>query len=73
MDAYSYTCRDCEGMEKCPASDVAETKDEVWKLIELHAQVAHEEEPADWDKETRDYLDTLIRAVSVYVDTKRSP
>ena len=73
MEAYSYACRDCEGMETCPASVVAETKDEVWKLIELHAQVAHEEEPADWDKETRDYLDTLIRAVSVYVDTKRSP
>jgi hypothetical protein len=34
-------------METCPASVVAETKDEVWKLIELHAQVAHEEEPAD--------------------------
>jgi len=65
MEAYSYACRDCEGMETCPASVVAETKDEVWKLIELHAQVAHEEEPADWDKETRDYLDTLIRAVSV--------
>ena len=65
MDAYSYACRDCEGMETCPASIVAETKNEIWKLIELHAQVAHEENSADWDKETRDYLGTLIKAVSV--------
>ena len=34
MEAYSYACRDCEGMETCPASVVAITKDEVWKLIE---------------------------------------
>lgn len=64
-NAFSYACRDCEGMESCPASVVAETKDEVWKLMELHAQVAHEENPADWDSETRAYLATLIRPVSV--------
>ena len=64
-NAFSYACRDCEGMEACPASVVAETKNEVWKLIELHAQVAHEENPADWDGETREYLATLIRPVSV--------
>ena len=64
-NAFSYACRDCEGMEACPASVVAETKDEVWRLIELHAQVAHEENPADWDGETREYLATLIRSVSV--------
>ena len=64
-NAFSYACRDCEGMEACPASVVAETKNEVWKLIELHAQVAHEENPADWDGETREYLATLIRSVSV--------
>ena len=64
-DAFSYSCRDCEGMEACPASVVAETKDEVWKLIELHAQVAHDENPADWDDETREYLGTLIKSVSV--------
>ena len=65
MEAFSYSCRDCDGMETCPASVVAESKDEVWKLMELHAQVAHRENPADWDKETRDYLGTLIKAVSV--------
>jgi len=64
-NAYSYACRDCEGMEACPASVVASTKGEVWKLMELHAQVAHEENSGDWDKETRDYLGTLIKPVSV--------
>jgi hypothetical protein len=52
-------------MEACPASVVAETKDEVWKLMELHAQVAHSENPAEWDDETREYLGTLIKPVSV--------
>ena len=56
--AYSYACRDCEGMEACPASVVAETKEEVWKLIELHAQVTYGENPAEWDKDTKDYFGT---------------
>ncbi|WP_170327419.1 DUF1059 domain-containing protein [Ruegeria arenilitoris] len=64
-NAFSYACRDCEGMAACPASVVAETKDEVWKLMELHAQVAHGENPADWDGETRAYLATLIKPVNV--------
>lgn len=64
-EAYSYACRDCEGMEACPASVVAETKEEVWKLMELHAEVAHGEDPADWDAETRTYLGTLIKPVTV--------
>lgn len=63
--AFSYACRDCEGMEACPASIVAETKDELWKLMELHTRIAHDEDASDWDEPTRDYLDTLIRPVSV--------
>ena len=63
--AYSYRCRDCEGMEACPGSVVAETKDEVWKLMELHAKLAHDENAQDWDAETRDYLNSLITQVDV--------
>mgnify|MGYP003951875455 CR=1 FL=1 len=63
--AYSYACRDCEGMEACPASIVAETKDELWQLMSHHASIAHGENPADWDQETRDYLETLIKTVTV--------
>lgn len=62
--AYSYACKDCEGMEDCPASVTAKTKDEVWSLMELHAKIAHGEDPADWDGETREYLGTLIKAVA---------
>lgn len=59
--AYTYNCRDCEGMEACPGSVTAGTKQEVWELMGLHARIAHGEDPADWDAETRDYLDSLIR------------
>ena len=63
--AYSYTCRDCEGMEACPASIVAETRDELWEMIGHHARIAHGENADDWDRETVDYLKTLIRTVEV--------
>ena len=42
--AYSYACADCEGMESCPGKVVAETEEEVWKLMELHAKIAHDED-----------------------------
>ena len=38
--AYSYACADCDGMGACPGKVVAETEDEVWKLMELLAKVA---------------------------------
>ena len=63
--AYSYACRECEGMEACPASVIAETKDEVWKLVELHAKVAHDEDAKNWGAETREYLATLIKEIDV--------
>ncbi len=61
MKTYSYACRDCEGMEACPASFTAETEAELWEIIGHHARIAHGENPADWDKETRDYLAMLIK------------
>ena len=61
--AFSYACADYEGMETCPGKVIAETEDEVWKLIELHAEVAHGEDASAWDDETRSYLKTLIKTV----------
>ena len=61
--AYSYACKDCEGMEACPGQVVAETEAEVWALMELHAKFAHNEDASEWDDETRTYLKTLIKAV----------
>jgi len=61
--AYSYACADWEGMEACPGKVVAETEDEIWKLIELHAKIAHDEDASQWDDETRNHLKTLIKTV----------
>ena len=49
-------------MEACPGQVVAETEDEVMKLMELHASVAHGEDPAAWSEEDRAYLKTLIKS-----------
>jgi hypothetical protein len=49
-------------MEACPGRFIAETEDEVWKLMELHATVAHDEDPTAWSDEDRAYLKTLIKS-----------
>ena len=64
-NAYSYSCRHCEGMEACPASVVAETKEELWEMIGHHARIAHGENAADWDQATNEYLESLIIEVEV--------
>ena len=62
---YSYACRDCEGMEACPAQFVAETPDELWQLMGLHASIAHGETPSDWTEEVTAYLKTLVKVEEV--------
>jgi len=59
---YSYECKDYPGMEECPGRFSAVTEDEVWKHIELHAAVAHGEDPSAWPAEDKGYLKTLIKA-----------
>lgn len=59
---YYYACKDYPGMEECPGRFYAETVDEVWKLMELHASVAHGEDPSTWSEEDRAQLRTLIKA-----------
>ena len=58
---YSYACKDYPGMEACPGRFYTETEDELWKLMELHASVAHQENPAVWTAEDIAYLKTLIK------------
>ncbi len=48
-------------MEACPGYFVAETEAELLKLVELHASVAHGEDPAAWSDDDRAYLKTLIK------------
>ena len=62
MTTYSYACADCEGMEACPAKFIAETPEEVMKLTELHAKIAHDEDASQWDQETRTYVTSLIKS-----------
>jgi hypothetical protein len=49
-------------MDACPGQFVAETEDELWKLMELHASVAHGEDPREWSDEDRKYLKTLMKS-----------
>ena len=48
-------------MEDCPAVVTAQTEEEVWKLMELHAAIAHGEDSKNWDEETKTYLRSLIK------------
>lgn len=60
-NAYSYACNDYPGMENCPGKVTAKTKDEVIKLVELHAVVAHGEDPSAWGDDDRALLMALIK------------
>jgi predicted small metal-binding protein len=59
---YSYACSDYPGMESCPGKVVAETEEEVMKLLELHAAIAHGEDPSQYSDDDRAYLKTLIKS-----------
>jgi hypothetical protein len=48
-------------MEECPGRFYVASQDEIWKLIELHASIAHRENPAAWTAKDRAYLKTLIK------------
>jgi hypothetical protein len=50
-------------METCPARFEASTEEEVLKHVELHAAIAHNEDPASWPSEERAKLRSLIRKV----------
>ncbi|RWQ31749.1 MAG: DUF1059 domain-containing protein [Mesorhizobium sp.] len=61
MAYCTYTCKEYLGMEMCPGRFEAETEEELWKHIELHASVAHKEDPALWSSEDRAQVEALIR------------
>lgn len=59
---YSYACKDYPGMESCPGRFYAETEEEVIRHMELHASIAHQEDPTAWSADDWEYLKGLIRA-----------
>lgn len=60
---FSYACKDYPGMEACPGRFYAESENELWKLIELHASVAHKEDPAAWTVQDKAQVKTLIKTI----------
>ena len=58
---FSYACKDYPGLEACPGHFYAKTEDELWKHVELHASVAHKEDPAMWTAEERALTKSLIK------------
>ena len=60
-DTFTYACKDYPGMELCPFHVVVETETEVWKQMELHAAIAHGENPDEWNDEDRKYISGLIK------------
>lgn len=61
QSTYSYSCSDYPGMETCPGQFRTASKDELWKLIALHASVAHGEDPTAWTAEDRAQMEVLIK------------
>lgn len=58
--SYSYACSDYPGLEGCPGAFRAASRNELWRLIEVHASLAHGEDPAAWSPEDRAEVDRLI-------------
>ena len=58
-----YACKDYPGMEACSGRFEAETEEELWKHIELHASVAHKEDPGLWSPEDKAQLKAVIRKI----------
>jgi hypothetical protein len=58
---YAYACTEFPGMEGCPGYFVVATEEELWKLMELHARIAHGEDPDAWSSDERRKLQELIR------------
>ncbi len=60
MPVYSYACKNYPGMETCPGQFHAQTEAELWKLIELHAKLAHDENADAWSPGDRAQIKALM-------------
>jgi hypothetical protein len=49
-------------MEACPASFATQTEQELWKHLEVHGAVAHQEDTEKWSPEDRQKMKELIRS-----------
>ena len=60
-DQHSYACKDYPEMESCPFYVNTQSEEELWRQMELHARLAHGEDPNQWTDEDRKFLKTLIK------------
>ena len=60
MSVHSYACKNYPGNENCPGLFQARTAEELWKHIELHGQLAHNENPATWSNEDKAQVKALV-------------
>ena len=58
--AYIYACSNFPGMDGCPGRFTSEAESELGRHIELHAMLAHGEDPNAWADEDRATLHALI-------------
>jgi predicted small metal-binding protein len=49
-------------METCPGKVTAETEEEIIKLIEVHAVVAHGEDPTTYSEDDWAHIKTFIKS-----------
>jgi predicted small metal-binding protein len=48
-------------MEACPFHVNTQSEEELWQQMELHARLAHGEDPGQWTDDDRKHLKTLIK------------
>ena len=58
--AYRYACSDYLGMAPFSGKVTAESKDKLWKHIELPALLTHEDDPSEWPDDERAIIEELI-------------
>ena len=58
---FSYVCRELQGMDTCPGEFYAATKDELLQHMDLHAKVAHQQDPSAWPAEVTAAVRAVIR------------
>jgi hypothetical protein len=59
---FTYACCDYPGMEAGPGRFEAASEVELWAHIEMHATVAHKEDPLAWTEADISQVMGLIKA-----------
>jgi hypothetical protein len=58
---FSYVCRELTRMESCRGEFYAATEEELLQHMDLHAKVAHQQDPSAWPAEVTAAVRAVIR------------